>query len=110
MRVGKLRAGRPHTCELEIETIQGDYGSVSAYLHGGKALAGKVGSVASRRYVEQVEWQRQPRACNRNRLCKRHLQTMSWFWVLVCFGIPLTAVALDKLLGTAPLREPKKEE
>lgn len=79
-------------------------------LYGGKALAGKVGSVAPRRYVEQVEWQRQPRACNRNGFCQRYLQTMSWFWVLVCFGIPLIAVALDKLLGTAALAEPKKEE
>jgi len=42
-------------------------------LDGGEALAGKVGSVASRRYVEQVERQRQSRTSNGHRLGQRHL-------------------------------------
>jgi hypothetical protein len=71
-------------------------------LHGGKALARKVCSVAARRYVEQVERQRQSRAWNWDGLGERHLRTAMW-WLnvlglfLVCM-IPVGAVVADKML------------
>lgn len=63
-----------------------------------KPLAGKVGSVASRRYVEQVERQREPGASHWHRLRQRDLYTMWCGWVVLVSMIPFGVLAFDRFL------------